>query len=55
MSKRKNTLQTFLVEHFGPSSIEPMIEHIRTQQNISSVILTLGRIMPEDKLAHWSY
>ena len=48
--QEKKYVANILVEHFGPSSIEPMIEHIRTQQNISSVILTLGRIMPEDKL-----
>ena len=49
--QEKKYVANVLVEHFGPSSIEPMIEHIRSQQNISSVILTLGRIMPEDKLA----
>ncbi|MEE2756707.1 MAG: hypothetical protein VYA30_08590 [Myxococcota bacterium] len=48
--QEKKYITNVLVEHFGPSSIEPMMNHIRTAQNISSVIMTLAKIMPEDKL-----
>ena len=48
--QEKRYVADVLVEHFGPDSIEPMIHHIRTQRTISSVILTLGRIMPADKV-----
>lgn len=48
--QEKKYISDILVDHFGPDAIEPMLGHIRTEQKISSVIHTLRRIMPEDRL-----
>jgi HEAT repeat protein len=48
--QEKKYISDILVEHFGPDAIEPMLAHIRTEQKISSVIHTLRRIMPKDRL-----
>jgi hypothetical protein len=48
--QEKKHVADVLVEHFGSDAIEPMLGHIRSQKNVSSVIMTLGRIMPNEQL-----
>jgi len=46
----KRQVGEILVEHFGADAIVPMLEFIRTEQSISAVILTLGKLVSPERL-----
>ncbi len=46
----KRQVGEILVEHFAADAIIPMLDYIRTEQTISAVIMTLGKIITSERL-----
>ena len=46
----KRQVAEILVDHFNADAIIPMLDFIRTEQNISAVIMTLGKIITPERL-----
>ena len=46
--QEKTWVSSVLVERFGSEAVQPMMDYIRTEQTISAVIMTLGRIIDDE-------
>jgi HEAT repeat protein len=46
----KRQVSDILVDHFAAEAIQPLLSFIRTEQKISAVIMTLGRVVGPERL-----